>query len=71
MLLATVAVIGLTAIAAAGIVSHRDGVIAGARPTRVHAASPIDEAERILSERYARGEIMADEYDRMLVILRR
>ena len=32
--------------------------------------SPVDEAERIISRRYARGEITAEEYERMLVILR-
>jgi uncharacterized membrane protein len=32
--------------------------------------SPLDEAERILSARYARGDITPDEYRRMLVILR-
>lgn len=33
--------------------------------------SPLDEAERIVAGRYARGEISAEEYQRMLVILRR
>ncbi len=33
--------------------------------------SPVSEAERILSARYARGEISAPEYSRMLSILRR
>ena len=33
--------------------------------------SPLDEAERILGARYARGDISAEEYQRMLVILRR
>lgn len=36
-----------------------------------HNASPIDEAERILSRRYAVGQISAEEYSRMLTILRR
>ena len=72
MLLATIVVIGLTAIAAVAIVGHRDGVFEGARPIRAsHGSSPIDEAERILARRYAKGEITAEEYDRMLVILRR
>jgi uncharacterized membrane protein len=72
MLLAMIAVIGLTAIAAVAIVGHRDGAFAG--PQHVHAnrgTSPVDEAERILARRYAVGEITAEEYDRMLVILRR
>lgn len=32
--------------------------------------SPLDEAERILAARYARGEITPREYQRMLSILR-
>lgn len=34
-------------------------------------SSPVDEAERILAKRYARGEISPEQFDRMLVILRR
>ncbi len=34
-------------------------------------SSPVDHAERILASRYARGLINAEEYERMLVILRR
>jgi len=33
--------------------------------------SPLDEAERILARRYAKAEITAEEYGRMLAILRR
>jgi uncharacterized membrane protein len=33
--------------------------------------SPLDEAERILAHRYARREVSAEEYERMLNILRR
>ena len=72
MLLAMIAVTGLTAIAAVAIVSHRDGALAASHHS--HAArgtSPVDEAERILAHRYSMGMITADEYDRMLVILRR
>ena len=32
--------------------------------------SPLDEAERILTARYASGDITPDEYRRMLTILR-
>ena len=72
MLLATIVVIGLTAIAAVAIVGHRDGVFEGPHPIRAsHGSSPVDEAERILARRYAKAEITAEEYDRMLVILRR
>jgi len=35
-----------------------------------HPRSPLDEAERILAARYARGEISPQEYQHMLVILR-
>jgi uncharacterized membrane protein len=35
------------------------------------AVSPFDEAERILSSRYARGQITPEEYERMLTVLRR
>ena len=34
-------------------------------------SSPLDEAERILAARYAKGELTAEEYERMLIILRR
>jgi len=33
--------------------------------------TPIDEAERILAGRYARGEISYEEYGRMVSVLRR
>jgi len=72
MLFTMFIVVSLTAVAAFAIVSHRDGVFAGAQAVRIeHGDTPIDEAERILSHRYARGEITAEEYERMLVILRR
>ena len=50
--------------------------IAHLQPSRATASarepiSPLDEAERILTARYARGTITAQEYERMLVILRR
>lgn len=35
------------------------------------ASSPLDHAERILASRYARKEISAQEYGRMLVVLRK
>lgn len=40
-------------------------------PRVAHNSSPLDEAERILSRRYARGEIDFEEYDRMRALLRR
>jgi len=71
MLLAMLAVVALTAVAAVAIVGKRDGAFAGATHTRLRTGSPVDEAERILAHRYAKGEISAEEYDRMLTILRR
>ena len=72
MLLAMIAVTGLTALAAVAIVGHRDGAFVGTGAARsVRSTSPVDEAERVLAHRYAKGEISAEEYDRMLVILRR
>jgi uncharacterized membrane protein len=65
------AVIGLTAVAAVAIVGKRDGVFAGVSHAPIRTGSPVDEAERILAHRYAKGEITAEEYDRMLTILRR
>ena len=62
------AVLGATALI---LVLTRNGgsyatVASGSRPV-----SPLDEAERILARRYARAEITAEEYSRMLAILRR
>jgi len=72
MLLAMIAVVGLTGIAAATIVAHHDGALAGDRPARLGVgSSAVDQAERILAHRYANHEITAEEYDRMLLILRR
>ena len=45
----------------------RERETAGAFPT--HHSSPLDEADRILARRYAAGEITAQSYERMLVIL--
>ena len=49
------------------------GVIAGGHvsPLPKQPASPLDEAERIVTLRYAKGEITPEEYARMLAILRR
>jgi len=74
MYLALIAVAGLTAYAALAIIGRTSGVFA--EPATVasaagHPTSPLDEAERILAHRYAKGEISPEEYDRMLVILRR
>lgn len=39
------------------------------QPVSQTPATPLDQAELILSRRYARGEITAEQYSRMLVIL--
>jgi len=36
-----------------------------------HPSSVVDEAARMLSRRYARGAVSADEYEKMMAILRR
>lgn len=64
----------IAAVAAAAVLLY----VAGGRHTvrtepigRTVPLSPLDEAERILASRYARGTIDAEEYDRMLAVLRR
>ena len=56
MLYAMILVTGLTALVAVAIVGRRDGVLAGHQPVHaVRGTSPVDEAERILARRYAKG----------------
>jgi uncharacterized membrane protein len=71
MLLATTVVIGLTAIAAVTIFGYGNRHSAPQLARPVHGRTPADEAERILARRYVRGEITTEEFDRMMVILRR
>lgn len=40
-------------------------------PRVTKPTTPLDHAERILASRYARGVITAEEYERMLTVLRR
>jgi uncharacterized membrane protein len=70
MTLMTYATLGVLALAALGVVGKRRGRLAVAVTTLSRPVSPVDEAERVLSRRYARGAISADEYDRMMAILR-
>lgn len=59
---------------AAGVVYlalRHSGSIALATPVASSPTSPFDEAERILARRYAQEQITAEEYGRMLAILRR
>jgi uncharacterized membrane protein len=72
MLYAMLFVIGLTAASAVIIVGQRSGSFAAVHHAPINRAkSPVDEAESILAHRYAKGEVTAEEYDRMLAILRR
>jgi uncharacterized membrane protein len=71
--LAILALAGLTSVAAILIVSGNTHAFSGNHlaPASGRPVSPLDEAERILGGRYARGEITPDEYSRMMSILRR
>ncbi len=71
--LAILALAGLTGVAAILIVSGNSHAFSGNHLATAASrpVSPLDEAERILGGRYARGEITSDEYARMMTILRR
>jgi len=63
---------GVTGLASILIIGNQTGAFANhVAPIPAHPTSPLDEAERILSHRYAKGDITPDEYVRMLAILRR
>jgi len=63
--------LGVLAIAALWVVGRERSRLAVAVTSLSRPSSVIDEAERTLSRRYARGAVTADEYDRMMAILRR
>lgn len=63
------AVLGATALIM--VLTRHAGTYATVTSGPTHPASPLDEAERILARRYAQAEITAEEYSRMLAILRR
>jgi len=71
MMLMTYTTLGVLALAAVWLLGKERNRLTVAVSTFSHPASPVDEAERVLSRRYARGTISADEYDRMMAILRR
>ena len=71
MTLMTYAALGVLAVAALWVVGRERGRLAIAVTAFSRPTSPVDEAERVLSRRYARGAISADEYHRMMAILRR
>lgn len=64
ILTALVVVVLLACVAGSRVLVHQSDIPTG-------PISPLDEAERILAHRYARGQITSDEYDRMLTVLRR
>jgi uncharacterized membrane protein len=67
----TLAVLIVAVVAAAAwAVTMRRGRLGVALTTLSRPASPVDEAERVLARRYARGSISAQEYRRMTQILR-
>ena len=66
----TFALIGLIGFAVIWLMSRSDNPLTTASPVTRRPNSPIDEAERLLARRYAKGQINAEEYGRMLVILR-
>ena len=63
------AVLGATALIL--VLIRNGGSYATVASGPANLGSPLDEAERILARRYARAQITAEEYSRMLVILRR
>jgi|GEM_PF-2108771 len=70
--LAIIAMAVITGLVAAFVISDQHGTFSGYRVSPVSGpVSPLDEAERILAGRYARGEITPDEFSRMLAVLRR
>lgn len=73
MELAIITLAALTGVATVLIVGGQLNAYPGhhAVPIPHRPTSPMDEAERILATRYAKGEIGPDEYSRMLSILRR
>jgi uncharacterized membrane protein len=71
MHLTTYTALAVIAVAALLVLGRERGRLAVAVTSLSRPASPVDEAERVLSRRYARGAITADEYSRMIAILRR
>lgn len=70
--LAVLLLVGMTGLATILLVGRQNGVFADhVAHIPNHPSSPLDEAERILAHRYAKGDITPEEYTRMLVILRR
>lgn len=71
MHLMTYTTLGVLALAVLLVVGRERGRLAVAVTSLSRPASPVDEAERVLSRRYARGAISTSEYQRMMTILHR
>lgn len=71
MSIMAIGISALVAFATLSLITRNNSVFATAAPVSTRPSSPLDEAERILARRYATGEITAEAYERMLVIVRR
>lgn len=68
---ALVAACAIAASAVYLVLSRHTNTVTATASGPSRATSPFDEAERILAQRYAKAEITAEEYGRMLAIIRR
>ena len=68
---ALVAACAIAASAVYLVLARHTGTVTVAATGTGRTTSPLDEAERILARRYAKAEITAEEYGRMLTIIRR
>lgn len=64
----TIILVAATAIVVLAILLKGEPVVIADRIPVAH--SPLEQAEQILAQRYAREEITAEQYERMLVLLR-
>jgi uncharacterized membrane protein len=69
-MLVPIATLGFVAFVALWVIGRGRGRLAVAATTFSRPTSPVDEAERVLARRYARGAITAHEYARMMAVLR-
>lgn len=70
MTLVTLASIGLAAFVGLLLASGQRDRLTVAVNSLSRASSPVDQAEKLLARRYARGSISGEEYHRMMAILR-
>lgn len=71
MSITVVGISALVAFATLSLIFRANSTLATTAPVPSRPSTPLDEAERILARRYATGEITAESYERMLVIVRR